>query len=53
MIQNLKENVAPNLFNICMQLNSAICILMGTYNGEAFLVEQLLSIENSPILIGA
>ena len=25
---------------------SAICILMGTYNGEAFLADQLLSIEN-------
>jgi glycosyltransferase involved in cell wall biosynthesis len=25
---------------------SAVCILMGTYNGEAFLAEQLLSIEN-------
>ena len=24
----------------------SICILMGTYNGEAFLAEQLLSIEN-------
>ena len=24
----------------------AVCILMGTYNGEAFLAEQLLSIEN-------
>ena len=25
---------------------SAVCILMGTYNGEAFLADQLLSIEN-------
>ena len=25
---------------------SAVCILMGTYNGDAFLAEQLMSIEN-------
>ena len=29
-----------------MNHNSTICILMGTYNGQAFLAEQLLSIEN-------
>ena len=29
-----------------MQSQKLICILMGTYNGQAFLAEQLLSIEN-------
>ena len=29
-----------------MNHSSTICILMGTYNGQAFLAEQLLSIEN-------
>ena len=29
-----------------MNNDLSICILMGTYNGEAFLAEQLLSIEN-------
>ena len=29
-----------------MNNQSTICILMGTYNGQAFLAEQLLSIEN-------
>ena len=29
-----------------MNNHSTICILMGTYNGQDFLAEQLLSIEN-------
>lgn len=29
-----------------MKYRSAVCILMGTYNGQAFLAEQMLSIEN-------
>jgi glycosyltransferase involved in cell wall biosynthesis len=29
-----------------MTHSSTVCILMGTYNGQAFLAEQLLSIEN-------